>query len=92
MKKILFISEFDLNAQSSGCLHFLDIYTNAKPFADCTFLKISNIYLHTNAFKDSEKGLYLDMTTSDAEEIRANLMHLLLLFTFFSSFCTVNVM
>lgn len=29
-------------------------------------------------FKDSEKGLYLDMTTSDAEEIRANLMHLLL--------------
>jgi phage baseplate assembly protein W len=29
-------------------------------------------------FKDSEKGLYLDMTTSDAEEIRASLMHLLL--------------
>ena len=55
MKKILIISEFDLNAQSSGCLHFLDIYTNAKPFADCTFLKISNIYLHANAFKDSEK-------------------------------------
>jgi phage baseplate assembly protein W len=29
-------------------------------------------------FKDSEKGFYLDMTTTDAEEVRANLMHLLL--------------
>ncbi|MBZ1351031.1 hypothetical protein KZZ10_10275 [Alcaligenaceae bacterium LF4-65] len=55
MKKILFISEFDLNAQSSGCLHFFDIYTNAKLFADCTFLKVSNIYRHTNAFIDGEK-------------------------------------
>jgi len=29
-------------------------------------------------FKDSEKGFYLDMTTTDAEEIRASLMFLLL--------------
>ena len=29
-------------------------------------------------FKDSEKGYYLDMTTTDAEEIRASLMFLLL--------------
>lgn len=29
-------------------------------------------------FKDSEKGFYLDMTTTDAEDVRASLMHLLL--------------
>lgn len=29
-------------------------------------------------FKDSERGFYLDMTTTDAEETRAMLMHLLL--------------
>ena len=29
-------------------------------------------------FKDSQKGYYLDMTTTDAEDVRASLMHLLL--------------
>lgn len=29
-------------------------------------------------FKDSPKGYYLDMTTTDAEDVRASLMHLLL--------------
>lgn len=29
-------------------------------------------------FKDSPKGYYLDMTTTDSEEVRASLMHLLL--------------
>ena len=29
-------------------------------------------------FKDSPKGYYLDMTTTDSEDVRASLMHLLL--------------
>lgn len=39
--------------------------------------RINNIGLNF-PFKDSEKGYYLDMTTTDAEEIRASLMFLLL--------------